>query len=160
MVIGNWNAGVFTPGGSPSNAVQVNASLTSARGNAVPLIFAQAVGMKSCNVNATSIANYTNKPYFGLTGLLTVAANLNFFVGSYDSALTTTPTQGSANSKASVYTDLSILTNTGSTIKGNLYLAPGSFLSGVAVTGTTQYLGSPLTEPSPTMQVVTNPQAA
>ena len=58
VVLGVWNTTTqtFTAGSSPVNAVKVTVQLTSANGNAVSLFFANAVGMASANVTASSIA--------------------------------------------------------------------------------------------------------
>lgn len=62
---GTWDdtARTFTAGGSNPNAVQVIAQRSSARGNAVPLIFAQVIGKPTCDVTATSIAYQASLPY-------------------------------------------------------------------------------------------------
>lgn len=56
--IGFWNTATrtFVVTSVGPNAVRVVAHRTSARGNAVPLMFAAAIGRKSCDVNAESIS--------------------------------------------------------------------------------------------------------
>jgi Flp pilus assembly protein TadG len=58
IVIGHWNTAtrVFTPGASPSDAVQVTVRRTTASGNAVPTYFAGLIGFPTVNVIAQAIA--------------------------------------------------------------------------------------------------------
>lgn len=55
---GSWDpdSKTFTANGSPLNAVQVIAGRTSAKGNAIRLYFARAVGFSTIDVNARAIA--------------------------------------------------------------------------------------------------------
>jgi uncharacterized membrane protein len=68
VVTGTWSNGSFTAGGASPNAVQVTAHRTSARGTAIPLMFAQVIGRSSCDVNATSVAVATSNPAGGIVG--------------------------------------------------------------------------------------------
>jgi len=56
--VGTWNTTTktFTANGSSPNAVKVTAQLSTARGTAIPTMFAAILGSSSCNVHASSIA--------------------------------------------------------------------------------------------------------
>ena len=58
VIVGTWNSGTstFSAGGASPNALKVYARRTGALGNAVPHIFAQIYGMKTCDVTVSSIA--------------------------------------------------------------------------------------------------------
>lgn len=71
---GTWNssAGTFTAGGSSPNAVRVTGCRTAARGTAISLLFARAIGKSSCDLTVDSIAVATPAGYdvVGLTSVL------------------------------------------------------------------------------------------
>jgi Flp pilus assembly protein TadG len=56
--IGNWDTStrVFTQNGSPTNAVKIFARRTTAAGDPIPMIFAQALGKSTLDVWASSVA--------------------------------------------------------------------------------------------------------
>lgn len=58
VVLGRWDAttATFYPSGTPTNAVQVTARRTTARGNATRLSFAGLIGMPTCDAQASAIA--------------------------------------------------------------------------------------------------------
>jgi Flp pilus assembly protein TadG len=58
VTVGNWDtsAKVFTPNGTPNNAIRVTAGRTSLSGNGVPLTFAMMIGRYTCDVNVKAIA--------------------------------------------------------------------------------------------------------
>jgi len=62
IVVGTWNVATkkFTAGGSQPNAVKIDAQLSTARGNAIPLVFASMFGQKNCDVHVSSIAVLSN----------------------------------------------------------------------------------------------------
>ena len=59
VIMGNWDESPssFTEAGSPSNAVQVTVRRATENGNAVPLYFAQLLGIESRDVEATATAS-------------------------------------------------------------------------------------------------------
>lgn len=59
IVYGNWSGTAFTANGSPTNAVQVTIARSAANGNAIPTVFAQALGRSSVDTHAVSTA-YVN----------------------------------------------------------------------------------------------------
>ena len=82
VTAGTWNSvtRAFTPGGSTMNAVRVKGHRTAAGGNAVPLLFARAIGRSTCDINTTSIATQAVLPYsmvalnsIAMTGTSTIA---------------------------------------------------------------------------------------
>src|SRR5437763_962719 len=82
---GNWSGGTFTAGGMPSNALKISANLSAARGNGVPLLFGQAIGMRTCDVHAGCTAFYVNNPPGGIVGYGGVHVQNNTLFASYNS---------------------------------------------------------------------------
>jgi len=66
VIIGNWNTGTrtFSPGGSPTNSVQVTTGRTQATGNPVDYFFAPLMGYQYGDVQATAVA-YRATPGLG-----------------------------------------------------------------------------------------------
>lgn len=56
--VGLWDnaAGSFTPNGAPSNAIRTTASLTGAKGNAMPTWFGGAIGRSSIDLSVSAVA--------------------------------------------------------------------------------------------------------
>jgi len=87
--VGNWGGSpaTFTRGGTPQNAVRVTARRTAARGNAIPLLFAQVLGLTHCDVSASAIAVINTGSGTGFIGLRQFNAGNNALVASFDPAL-------------------------------------------------------------------------
>jgi len=68
---GNWNSPtkVFTVGGSPSNAVRITGRRTAARGTAVPLLFAQTIGMAKFDLVRTAIVTQATTSAAEIVGI-------------------------------------------------------------------------------------------
>jgi len=66
VVLGTWANSVFTPGGTPANAVSVTVARTAARGNAVVVWWGSLIGITSCDVTVNSIAYGKPTPMAGL----------------------------------------------------------------------------------------------
>ena len=143
------------PQRSSANAVRVWARRTTARGDPVSLFFAPVIGKSSSDVTVSSIASYTPPVPTGLIGLDSISTHNHLFVGSYDSSVTTTPTEDSAGSNAAMYSNGAI-SGSGKE-QGNARLGPGGSIGGITVTGSTTYSSTPISVPSVTMQLVTNP---
>jgi Flp pilus assembly protein TadG len=69
ILIGSWNTSThtFTNGGTADNvttfqAVQVNASRSAANNNPIPLMFGAVIGIRTCNVTASSVASLITQP--------------------------------------------------------------------------------------------------
>jgi len=158
---GTWDSSsqtftVLGPGQrSSANAVRVWARRTAANGNPVSLYFGAIVGKSTFDVTTSSIASYTPSMPTGLIGLNSITTHNHFFLGSYDSSVTTAPTQGSANSNAAMYSNGAI--NGSGKDQGNAMLGPSGSISGITVTGSTTNSSNPISAPSVSMQVVTNP---
>ena len=76
----------FTSGGSPTNAIQVTAHLSSSRGTAVPLVFASLLGARSCDVNAQAIGMLDGPAStYGITGINSFSSGGLLTVDSYPS---------------------------------------------------------------------------
>ena len=134
---------------SGADAIRVTARRTAATGNAVPLFFARVIGRTVCDVRASSVARYQpDLTYRGIVGLNGITMKNNTFVGSYNSATTTSPTPATATSAGSLYSNGSITADNGSNLKGSVVLGPSApNASGITVSGTTTYAGSALVAP-------------
>ncbi len=121
---------------SSANAVRITARRTAARGNAVKLFMAQILGPSSCDVIVQVIAQTGAGPYpfIGLNG---VTAGNNSFVGSYNSSVTTVPTQGTSSALGSLGSNGAVVGGSGSTVNGSIQLGPSGSTSGFTVNGTT-----------------------
>ncbi|MFQ5430569.1 MAG: pilus assembly protein TadG-related protein [Phycisphaerae bacterium] len=62
VVIGNWDSDirVFSPGGSPTNAVEVTVRRSEANGNPLELLFARVFGDLAADVSARAVAAHNN----------------------------------------------------------------------------------------------------
>jgi Flp pilus assembly protein TadG len=101
---GRWDlaTGVFTPGASPANAVQVTLVRSAGRGNALPLGLARAIGVSSTSLRAQSIA-FTDAspddadPGKGLVGLASVNLSGGARVAAFDADAGTVRVQSNGN---------------------------------------------------------------
>ena len=83
---GTWASGTFTAGGSSPNAIRIIAHRAGSRGTAIPLMFAQVVGMSKCDIQATSIAQLaTGTAPYGAVGLSGVTMSGGTIIDSYNS---------------------------------------------------------------------------
>jgi hypothetical protein len=154
---GSWANGVFTAGGSPTNAIRISAGRTAARGNAIPLTFAGLVGKSTCDVTATTVVyrstSSSSSGYgFFATGSV-LLQNGPIVIDSYNAA--SGQYSGlTAENKATVASNSSILTNN-VTVDGNLQAGPGQSIShqngSLTVTGSTTSLTSSVSYPAPTL---------
>jgi len=146
---------------SNANAVRIRAKRTSANGNPINLLFANAVGKGTCDVTATSVALVTGK-LPGITGVSSVQVHSHTFVASYNSSVTTTP-DNTSNYTTNACIACNGTLGSGATapndIWGDVILGPsGSLNNNVTCHGTKTTQGTALITPAdPTMQVVTNP---
>jgi hypothetical protein len=93
---------------SNANAVRVTVRRTAARGNAIPLVFAQAIGMSTCDVNASAIAANQTRQMLQLVGLDDFTVKNNFYGGTYSSNAMLSPTHDTAGNGASVASNTSL----------------------------------------------------
>jgi len=84
---------------SSANGMRITARRTTARGNPVPLIFAQLIGQSTCDVTATSTA-FSPGRLAELVGTSSITVQNNFFGGTYNSGTTTSPTHSTTLSGA------------------------------------------------------------
>jgi Flp pilus assembly protein TadG len=121
---GNWSTSTktFTANGTPLNAVRVTARRTGA--SAVPLMFARVLGQGSMGVQASAIATAAGGQAYGFIGLNGVTFFNNTYIGSYNSASDTTPTQGESTGNASVGTNGTLESKNNTTLDGELALGP------------------------------------
>lgn len=155
VTLGKWANGAFTAGGTPTNAVKVSAQCSAARGTAIPLTFARAIGQSTCNITATSIAYMPASASgygFFATGQV-LLQNGPILFDSYNAA-TSNYSGGTAQSTATVASNSSILTNN-VTVDGSLQAGPGQSISHqngtFTVTGSTTSLSSTQSYPAPTL---------
>ena len=160
VVTGNWSNSTFTAGGTPLNAVKVTCGCTAACGTAVPLMFGAVIGRATCDVNATSIATFTDNPDGGFVGLNGITVKNNTFVGSYNSSKSQSPSHASAGSYAAMGSNASITSGNNDTIQGNVLVGPHGNSSGFAVSGSTVTAAGGIPIPSmPSWSPGTNPGA-
>jgi Flp pilus assembly protein TadG len=148
VTVGYWNSATraFTANGTPRNAIRVSAERSSARGNAVSLYFGSIVGRSNFDVSAYSIVVAYPSSFVGLNG---ISFKNNAFIGSYNSSITTNPTQATANANAFVGTNGYLGEQNNGVLKGTAILGPaGSIDPLMIVTGGTIKLANPI--PTPT----------
>jgi len=149
---GTWDGQNFTvltgAAQSQANAVRVTARRTAANGNAVPLFFAKVIGQSTCDVTATSIAAASQTTPSGFVGLSKVEFKNNTFVGSYDSSVTTNPTQAGASDNALLGSNGGIKGGNNAVLRGNVDLGPKGNLDSVSVSGSTSTASTDLSVPS------------
>jgi len=74
-----------------ANSMRVTTRRTAARGNAIPLLFAQLFGQSTFDVTATAIA-FSPGQLAQLVGISSIDIKNNLFGGTYHSGTTTSPT--------------------------------------------------------------------
>lgn len=144
VVVGYWNSTsqTFTAAGTPTNAFQVNGTLTAAKGNAVRLYWAPLFGQSTCDVRATAVATYKAAGY-GMVGLNYIKMGGN----SSDSYWNTTGTTG--GNDGSIASNGNITLGGSSSISGEAHPGIGKSVNNPnAVTGSTAPLTSPLVYPN------------
>lgn len=161
---GSWSGGTFTPlsgaARANANAVRVRCVRAAARGNGVTAAFASFLGIGSADVTAQAIATGVPTPVAGFIGYAAVVSTNNTFFGGYNYAVTTTPTQGTADSNMRVGTNGSVSLKNNDEIKGNVVLGPHGNHSGGRVDGTTYYWGTTIPAPAmPTWTPGANPDS-
>src|SRR5687768_7398049 len=151
--IGSWNAAtrVFTNEGKPYNAVKLSGM------QVIPLMLGSVVQKPSVTIRVSAVARTSSLG--GVIGLNGIVFHNNAFVGSYDSSVTTTPTEASAGSNATVYSNALIEGKNNGTIKGDILYGPdGSYSASWNVTGSTTELQSNITLPAvPAWNPTANP---
>jgi hypothetical protein len=151
VTIGNWSNGTFTANGTPSNAVRITSGCTAARGNAIPLMFAQILGRPTCDINDSVVAYASVSTGYGFfaTGNI-MMQNGPILVDSYN-ASAGQYSSSAALHNAGVATDGSILTDN-VTVDGNLQAGPGQSIShqngSLTVTGSMTSLSSSVSYPA------------
>jgi hypothetical protein len=141
--VGSWNeqTRVFTNNGTPRNAVRLSTVAV------VPLMLGNVIQKPSVTVRATAVAKVAGRG--GMTSLNGFEFKNNGFVGSYDSSLTTTPTEASAGGNVSLATNGNIEFQNNGTINGDLLLGPGGSVDGGwTITGTTTNQNTAIVPPA------------
>lgn len=144
---GTWNSTTraFSTGGSSPNAVRVTARRTTARGNAIPLLFARLIGATSCDVVTTAIAKSASATSYGVVGLDTVNMDSDAKIIGYNSATSDATEIASATVGGNGNWNL----NSNAKIHGNAYYRTSS-PNASKVTGTRTQLSSNLSYAMPT----------
>jgi len=152
--VGWWNAQarVFTNEGKPYNAVKLTGT------QVIPLMLGSMVQKPSVTVRVSAIARTASLG--GVIGLNGIVFHNNAFVGSYDSSVTTTPTEATANSNALVYSNATIEGKNNGTIQGDVTYGPDGGVSASAwsVTGSKTELDQNIALPAvPAWNPTSNP---
>jgi hypothetical protein len=141
--VGSWNSStrVFTNEGKPYNAVKLTAT------QVIPLMLGGVVQKPNVTVRVTAIARAASLS--GVMGLNGITFHNNAFVGSYDSSVTTTPTENGAGSNVTVYSNTIIEGKNNGTIKGDILSGPDGVIiaHNWNVTGQQGELETPITAP-------------
>jgi hypothetical protein len=145
--LGSWNSSTQTftvLTGSAENsatAVRINAARSSTKGNPIPLLFARVMGVTSCSITASTVT-VANSNYAGaFVGFSGIDVKNNTYIGSYNSSVSTSPSQATSNQHASVSSN-ALASAGGATLDGNLILGPAGSNSGFTVSGTTVALST------------------
>ena len=140
---GSWNAATrtFTANASPNNAVRLSVS------HVVPLLMGGVIQKPSVTIRASAIAK--RRSTGGLVGLSGIAVKNNLFVGSYSSAVTTSPTEATAQSNATISSNGVIESSHNGVVKGDVTYGPsgGVDVDTWTVSGQTSQLAAPVTAP-------------
>lgn len=111
---------------STANAIRVTARRTKARGNSIPLLFAQVVGQLTCDVSASAVASAAGAGNFGVVGLNYIKMGGNSSDSYYSPDGYT-----SGGEKGSIASN------------GNIYLSGNSYVHGDARPGIGMTVDSP-----------------
>ena len=94
IVFGTWdpNARTFTPssglGSGTGNAIQINASRTAAKGNAIQLAFASVFSAGTSDIHATATACFAGgNGAYSIVGMNSISMTLNSYTDSYNSSV-------------------------------------------------------------------------
>jgi hypothetical protein len=148
VVFLNWPSTTPLTGSarSSANAVQINAN------QSVPLLFGQAIGIRSVIIHATSTAQYTvaAPSSYQVVGLSSVTMNSSNYIDSYNSSDGSYATQ-TPGSQGSVASNGVVTAYSGSVIHGNVYYSGSApDINGGTVTGTQTKVPSSLSFSTPT----------
>jgi Flp pilus assembly protein TadG len=146
---GTW---VFTPLAaadiSMANAVRVTARCAASRGTAVPLLFAKAIGMNTCDVSSLAIAAIHNYgPGDGIVGLKEIDMKKQSGTDSYDSRIGNYG-GGNVRSNGNIASNGKVRIHDSATIKGNIAYGKNKAKdidSKVIVTGSVGPISPPVT---------------
>ena len=154
VVLGSWNDSthVFTPNGTPSNAVKLSSTAV------IPLTLGKMVNKTSVTLRASAVAR--TESIRGMIGLNGIDFQNKAFIGSYDSSVNTNPTEATANSNAKVSSNGPITGQNNGTLKGDFTYGPSGSVAvnSWTISGTSTKLTSPVPTPKmPTWNPVPNP---
>ncbi len=147
---------VFTvvtgPARASATALRITARRTTARGNAIGLIFAKAFGRNTCDINASSTA-YVDNRFFGVVGLdsVKITGTGSSKMDSYDS-LEAAYSGSSARAQAAIATNGDVQLGGNIVIKGDAHPGMGrsvAITGAASVTGSTTPLNFPLNYSAP-----------
>jgi Flp pilus assembly protein TadG len=142
--LGRWNQNtrVFTPNGTPFNAVKLTGK------SVIPLVLGSMVQKPQVTVHASAVA--LTASFGGMIGLNGLVVKNNVFVGSYDSTLTPNPTEATAQQNASISSNGFIQADNNGTVKGNVSYGPagGVSIGSWDVSGTVTQLSTAIPTPA------------
>ena len=144
---------------STANALRVTARRTSGSGGGVQLLFARVLGKTSQDVSASAIAYIEDRRPSGIIALNGITFNNNAFIGSYNSAANTGPTEATASSNGSIASNGAITGGTNNNLRGAVTLGPAApAASGITASGATVRLTTALAGPAdPAWTPASNP---
>jgi Flp pilus assembly protein TadG len=113
---------------SNANAVRVRGSRTAAKGNAIPLLFGQIIGQRTCDVNVMAVAYFEPGPVkYQVVGLTSVTMSSSSSTSSYQSS--TDPDAASAGNHGSIASNGNLNIDSSSLVNGNIYSGPNASAS-------------------------------
>lgn len=162
--LGTWNSSTKTftalsgSGEANATAIRILAGRSASKGNAIQLSFGRVIGISSCNISASGVAEYSTGETQGVVGLNGITFKNNTFLGSYNSGSTSNPSEASAGSNAAMASNAEIYGKKNNKIKGNVRLGPDGAITGITVTGSTTNQSTAIEAPeSPAWSPTTNP---
>lgn len=142
--IGAWNAvtRTFTANAAPNNAVRLTGT------HVVPLMFGGVIQKPFVTIRASAVARRMSTG--GMIGLNGITVKNNVFVGSYNSTVTTTPTESTAQGNATISSNGTIQADNNGVIMGSVAYGPSGSVDVKrwTVTGDTTQLRDVVTAPS------------
>ena len=137
VVFGRWDTSTktFDAASSSPNAVRISAYRTAGRSNPIPLPIASAIGVAAKDVSMSQITMAIPSTGQAIVGLNSIEAKNNLFVSSYNSSVTTSPSQSSHNGAGGMSSNGQIKGKNGNELWGQATLGPSGSISNVNVSG-------------------------
>lgn len=156
---GKWNSttGVFDTASSTPDAIRITARRTLARGTAIDLPMARALGRSTQDLTFQQVTSYAGN-LTGIIGLSSIYADDDFFAASYSSSTTTSPSTSSYRSNSILGSNGNVRSEYDGDLYGTLVLGPSGSRSRLDVNGSTSNQSGNLTaSSSPSWSPAANP---